>query len=388
MARLKLNGFQRALVALLAALALCLLTGPITFRDLYQGSDTNEEASLSLYSAFARSKTPAQALRRADNSGSEDSNSDEDETELPAPVEFKLTEEEKTTAYHDYGCRGAKLLGILRDSAKHTPSSWIHFSGISSWGWRINAESTAQGAPVREYGLNNVLDSIGASEAEPPNNNIRWVHDIRTTHSDGARDVAYPATGAYYEDICNVRDGVIIAYDIVGPRFRVMGRTEGEVPADRPLPKLAQWSDVVWLTWVNLTTDATRGGLKHVIHTGVLNQYSVAIAEMAVMSMGNANGRLKNFPGHKFTQSNDREAQAAFEALVGSPNVSGTAWLLIQHFRAVGKKAIKSVSIWNADPMPAVLKLTEMGNWNENMNLLIELAPLEDAEHTRRRSRL
>ncbi|KAK6436956.1 hypothetical protein LTR95_006848 [Oleoguttula sp. CCFEE 5521] len=67
----------------------------------------------------------------------------------------------------------------------------------------------------------------------------------------------------------------------------------------------------------NLSTDATRGGIKHVIHRGVLNPYGLAIAEKAVMSMGNANGRLENFPGHKFTPSGDRKTQAAFEALVG-----------------------------------------------------------------------
>ncbi|KAK6434371.1 hypothetical protein LTR95_009441, partial [Oleoguttula sp. CCFEE 5521] len=192
MTRLELNGLQRALVALLAAFALCLLTGPITFGDSYLGSDRNEGLSHSLNSPLAGSKTPTQALRRADSRGSEDSDSDEDETDLPAPVEFKLTEEEKTTAYHDYGCRGARLLAILHDPTKHTPSSWTHFADISFWGWRINAELTAQGAPVHEYGLKNVLDSIGASEDEPPNNNIRWVHDVRTTHRDGARDVVYP----------------------------------------------------------------------------------------------------------------------------------------------------------------------------------------------------
>ncbi|KAK6436955.1 hypothetical protein LTR95_006847 [Oleoguttula sp. CCFEE 5521] len=223
MARLELNGLRRALVAVLAVLALCLMTGPITSGYLYAGDEKDGSAlesggpSHALYSASTGLKASAQAIRRAEDSGPEDSDSEGSESDLAAPVEFTLTEEEKTTAYHDYGCRGASLLGILHDPTKHTQSSWTHFSDIASWGWRINAESTAEGVPLREYGLKNALDSIGASEDEPPNNNIRWVHDIQTTHRDGTRDVVYPTTGAYYENVINVRDGVIIAYDVQDP---------------------------------------------------------------------------------------------------------------------------------------------------------------------------
>lgn len=39
---------------------------------------------------------------------------------------------------------------------------------------------------------------------------------------------------------------------------------------------------------------------------------------------------------------------AAFEALLGTPNLNGIAWLLIQHYVDLGRKTIKSVTVWNS----------------------------------------
>lgn len=46
-----------------------------------------------------------------------------------------------------------------------------------------------------------------------------------------------------------------------------------------------------------------------------------------------------------------REGDEGFAALVGSPNVAGLCWLLIQHQgeEQLGKKTVKSVRVWKDD---------------------------------------
>lgn len=39
----------------------------------------------------------------------------------------------------------------------------------------------------------------------------------------------------------------------------------------------------------------------------------------------------------------------AFEALLGTPNLNGIAWLLIQHYPDLGKKTIGSATVFSTD---------------------------------------
>ncbi|KAK3719478.1 hypothetical protein LTR37_004336 [Vermiconidia calcicola] len=44
-----------------------------------------------------------------------------------------------------------------------------------------------------------------------------------------------------------------------------------------------------------------------------------------------------------------KEGEEGFTAMVGSPNVSGVAWLIIQHQSDMGHKTIKSIQIFDED---------------------------------------
>lgn len=46
---------------------------------------------------------------------------------------------------------------------------------------------------------------------------------------------------------------------------------------------------------------------------------------------------------------------AAFEALLGTPNMNGIAWLLIQHYNELGRKTIGSATVWNTNPEISIL---------------------------------
>jgi len=68
----------------------------------------------------------------------------------------------------------------------------------------------------------------------------------------------------------------------------------------------------------------------------------------ALISEGVADGIPPPWPGHTFAPSEDLEEDgSAWEAMVGSPNVLGIAWMLIQHAHEMGDKIIHSVTVWD-----------------------------------------
>ena len=69
----------------------------------------------------------------------------------------------------------------------------------------------------------------------------------------------------------------------------------------------------------------------------------------SLVSEGVAGGMPPPWPGNVFTAPTEiGQDGSAWEAMVGSPNVLGVAWILIQHPHEMGDKVIHSITVWDA----------------------------------------
>nr|OQO29341.1 hypothetical protein B0A51_06921 [Rachicladosporium sp. CCFEE 5018] len=344
---------------MLAAVAVFLLTGHIHFDSLRLRGRVHVDSAASgrahrfdvfhaNYSELINIKPNIPSPRRRSR----------DASEKP------LTQEQKQATLQRYRCRGQRLLKDLQNPDKAKQTTFTNFSDPDSWGWRVNTGFAGMGPEWYTEILGPSFDAIRASKDSPPNPKL-----------------------AIYNNVMNVQDGIILACENFSPRFKVTGSADGKVPDDRPLPKLSQWSDVVYLIWESITDQHNRSGLKHIFRENIVDQESCAVGKIGARSKGIASGVMKSYPGLKFMRSKNSAEQDAFEALVGSPNVNGIAWLFIQHAEALGHKTIESITVWDPTPGRDRPSSPYLNKISESLNMWIEMAPLADVKE-RRRARL
>lgn len=109
-------------------------------------------------------------------------------------------------------------------------------------------------------------------------------------------------------------------------------------------PPLSRWSEVTWTVYEDLANSTQHGKLRFIGHDEVNNAVSASVMIYIIrrhQPQGNPNTRPSlPFPGFEFGMET-REGQA----LLGTPNGMGTAWLLYDRGRELGKRNIK-VRIW------------------------------------------
>lgn len=140
-----------------------------------------------------------------------------------------------------------------------------------------------------------------------------------------------------------------------GPDYMVkQGRTPLQLggeddqwdPAKNRLPKLSQWSDVVYLTWAKQAGTADLRNLKIVIRRGITNTDTIRmLARVLKKKWSKEGGRAPRYPDKRvITPEKDRDG---FNALLYTPHVRGVVWLLVQHHQdsMFGKKEIESIEV-------------------------------------------
>ncbi len=130
---------------------------------------------------------------------------------------------------------------------------------------------------------------------------------------------------------------------------------KGFKAAGLPYVQLKQSSDLIYLQWQKKCSDAGQpvGGLRYFFRINVVNTKTGSIINQAQASSGFPRGDFAHrtifYPG-----------SAAYYALLGTPNASGVALLLIQHKAQLSIKTISSIAIFefldpDGDPVPALL---------------------------------
>lgn len=147
-----------------------------------------------------------------------------------------------------------------------------------------------------------------------------------------------------------------MAYSNFGPAYHVQNKMRphgAAFPVGAPMPKLQKWSDVVAITWENLNAGdpVQMKGLKYVFRLNIINDGTNNILQEALEKTGVKHGQPPKWPGHKLTlpqTSNPLNSmKTAFQAMMGTPNCLGVAWLLFQHADILGKKKIESITVWD-----------------------------------------
>lgn len=107
------------------------------------------------------------------------------------------------------------------------------------------------------------------------------------------------------------------------------------------------WSDVVYLNWATLAraTGNSVANLKYPVRLHIINLDTKAILQIA------CGGPCPAWPGKTFDINQKKSKGVLIHqnglALLGTPNGSGAAWLLINHKQQLGeKKAPVSVIAW------------------------------------------
>ena len=137
---------------------------------------------------------------------------------------------------------------------------------------------------------------------------------------------------AHFMQVINSENGTIVAYDNLSPigADREAGRNGG------PLPDLKFWSDVAYLQWKSRASPTAN--LKYVLRFHVLNDATY----LAVEAINEVNCTKKmSWPGITYSAASDEG-----RTLLGTPNGSSVAYLLIQHKAALGHKTVDKITVF------------------------------------------
>ncbi|KAH6870340.1 hypothetical protein BKA58DRAFT_361044 [Alternaria rosae] len=154
----------------------------------------------------------------------------------------------------------------------------------------------------------------------------------------------YRATGAEFTFSLNIKDGVIIGMDRTSPKEAGKTKVSPPITGDG-LPKLNQFSDVAWLDWEFLMKE-NKGDVKNIhyfVSVLIVNPETKVVALRAVRTRGQ---NLEDFPGQTFERGTDE-----MNALMGTPNIQGFAYMLVQHKAQLDNMYIKKIQVFACKTM-------------------------------------
>ena len=226
--------------------------------------------------------------------------------------------------------KGAELSKLMiAEPSESTESEFTAVQDLQEWGYKQDEFTYPDTA--KEWfcdilwliGLNGEFD-----ENEGPNFCVG--HQREDPKAVGGQGCA--ATEALFCQVINPSDGIIVAYD----NYTARAMIEECARCYSVIPKLKHWSDVAYLQWLSKANE--KSNLRYVLRHNVLNDVTRFAVTYLMLQ-----GRLvvKEWPGTTYNAGS-----VEFNALLGSPNGSGVAYLLIQHRKGLGHKTVDKVTIF------------------------------------------
>ncbi|EMD92233.1 hypothetical protein COCC4DRAFT_129983 [Bipolaris maydis ATCC 48331] len=182
----------------------------------------------------------------------------------------------------------------------------------------------------------------------------------------GVRDGAYvPATWAKFNTVINAAAGMLVAVDNESPTQILLregaGRDGGKSRQSATLPELKYWSDVVFLQWQIVT--GGNANLQFVVRLGITNGATLDVLQHVLRKGGVVveEGVVVKGRDVVWTVREDEEAVAA---ILGTPNGSGVARLLLHHKRELGHKVVEEVRLveWKGEGVGEPSLVFRIGN--------------------------
>jgi hypothetical protein len=106
------------------------------------------------------------------------------------------------------------------------------------------------------------------------------------------------------------------------------------------LPKLQNWSDLMWLQWMNEAEDQL-AGLRYVLRLRIFNKDAEWLIGRALRQ---AKKEVVVWPGVEFSMETDEG-----KVILASAHGSGVAYLLFTHKRKLGRRTISNVTVFAED---------------------------------------
>ncbi|KAL3428482.1 hypothetical protein PVAG01_01991 [Phlyctema vagabunda] len=215
---------------------------------------------------------------------------------------------------------------------RNSQSPFTDSNDLKKWGWR----SSTLGGAIYEDDLDSVFLELGTS-----------LDDFKTVNIDHKEVVVdgleYPENGGKAYLQLNTAAGVLVA-----------DKSDNAIVYNRrkPLiryPPLVSWSDLTFLAYQQQA--AVNGHdirkLRYVVRAGIANDNTRAIMNWAC-------GVKDDYPPWENRAVFGMDTEQG-QALLGTPNGSGIAWLLINHKLQLGIKTVDKVSVFSVDNYPFLL---------------------------------
>ncbi|KAL8989158.1 MAG: hypothetical protein Q9177_001891 [Variospora cf. flavescens] len=277
------------------------------------------------------------------------------DTKLNHNYSASLLKRDATADYETSLCTGAQMWAKIQ--AAFDDSSRVSLQTLPSTalenGWTPNTLHIALDAPWREY----IDHELGPGKVPPVDQApfIEHTQNLDFTNKQGGHREALSKTGleaaryrTYYIPtisavvVKNMRSPATVVKEI----FHKSGQPK---PPSNALisnvytPPLSRWSDVTWTVYQSLATGDGKM-LQFIGHDQVNNAVSARVMVYIIRKhqpQGNPNARPSlPFPGFEFGIETPEG-----QALLGTPNGMGTAWLLHDRGTELGRRSLK-VRIW------------------------------------------
>ncbi|KAL8748722.1 MAG: hypothetical protein Q9184_007129 [Pyrenodesmia sp. 2 TL-2023] len=174
---------------------------------------------------------------------------------------------------------------------------------------------------------------------------VRVNQDKSFTNRQGEQELS--ATARYYQYYIPVISAIVISemnspFNQIRRRYRDQNKPipSSQYIADHLVPPLNRWSDVTWTIWKEKAGD-TANNLRYIAHDAVENDTTDSIASYIFAKARNSQN--VPYPGLEFGMDS-REGRA----LLGTPNGIGTARILIDRAKQLGKRELR-VRIFTSD---------------------------------------
>ncbi|KAI6821977.1 hypothetical protein KC367_g3251 [Hortaea werneckii] len=280
--------------------------------------------------------------------------------------------------YKKYKKKGKELRCVL-EGTKVTSTPWTDYGALETWGWQLTEDEEAGDySHVQKQCTGVDLGDLSAGTS------VTWDHIETTEHTSNGKQVPYYATNAEYINVFFPAAGVIMANVNYGPGYKTsqgLGSLD-PWPKDAPLPKIKQWSDVVALTWLHLTTTTTgshqaenlRWLFRRIIRNDDTQNVIGYVCKQKKVGQARPKGatgppwQAPVWPGLVVRREESGDEGDFFNALLATPNANGVVWLLAQHREQLGWKTVKSIRVWSDLPSSVVYSpsmLLEIGDMEE-----------------------
>jgi hypothetical protein len=188
--------------------------------------------------------------------------------------------------------------------------------------------------------MENIYKHLGL-KTDPESFKVQYNHNNRFFLDEIRRQ---PTEAAFTNRVIRT-SGFLVAFANHGPDYFVGN-------SGKAVPELKHWSDIAYLQWTDPAVVAAPGSgeLKYVLRYAIENDATISIFNKILEQYRQAGKKVKDWEP-KWTGVDFAADSKQAQALLGTPNGYGVAWLLIQHKdkKLLGHKTVEKVTLFYTD---------------------------------------